>query len=226
MFFTVFGYQMSYLEFFGTIFNLICVWLVTRNNIWNWLIGNIGVVFFMVLFYQIQLYSDFFEQIYYLITGFYGWWAWWYYRKNKTSKNSEDMPITNNSLRSNVIYLAIIVIGTWAMGYFMGHINVYFPAYFPEAASFPYLDAFTTVMSFVATILLAHKKVQAWYLWIVVDVIGIGLYYQKGVVFIALLYVIFLILATKGLFNWRKLIDKSYEHGTGDREILPAAQRS
>jgi len=88
----------------------------------------------------------------------------------------------------------------------MGHIHLYMPALFPEKASFPYLDAFTTVMSFAANILMAHKKIECWYLWIAVDVIGIGFISQKGC-FVSLLYLIFLILATKGLFNWRKLVN-------------------
>jgi len=69
---------MSYLEFVGTLLNLWSVWLVTRNNILTWPVGNIGVIFFAVLFYQIRLYSDLIEQVYFLITGFYGWWAWLY----------------------------------------------------------------------------------------------------------------------------------------------------
>lgn len=67
-FFTVMGYPMSYIEFFGTIFNIICVYLVARNNIWNWPIGILGVILYIFLFYQIQLYSDLLEQVYFLIT--------------------------------------------------------------------------------------------------------------------------------------------------------------
>src|SRR3989344_4392191 len=76
VFFTVLGYPMSYLEFFGTLFNLACVILVVRKNVWTWPVGIVGVVLFGILFYQIQLYSDLVEQGYYLITGFYFWWLW------------------------------------------------------------------------------------------------------------------------------------------------------
>ena len=74
---------MSYLEFFGTILNLASVYLVTRNNVLTWPIGNTAVILFAVLFYKVRLYSDFVEQIYFLITGFYGWWAWLYFKKEK-----------------------------------------------------------------------------------------------------------------------------------------------
>ena len=40
--------------------------------------------------------------------------------------------------------------------------DLLWPRVFPEPAPFPWLDALTTVMSFVAMWLLAHKKVEAW----------------------------------------------------------------
>ena len=59
-------------------------------------------------------------------------------------------------------------------------------------------------MSFVAMWLLARKHIESWIYWIVVDVIGIGLYFAKDVKFISLLYVILLVLAIRGLINWRR----------------------
>lgn len=206
-FFTVLSYPMSYLEFFGTILNIISVYLVAKNKIWTWPIGNIAVVLFAILFFQIQLYSDCIEQIYFLITGFYGWWVW-----SKRGKESEkEMPVSHNSKKSNIVYAGIIAVGTLLMGYAISHIHIWLPSIFALEASFPYLDAFTTVMSFAATILMAHKKIQCWYLWILVDIIGIGLYYTKGVVFVSILYVIFLVLASNGLIQWRKIYSQQKE---------------
>ena len=204
-FFTLWGYQMSYIEFFGTIANIWCVWLTAKNKILSWPIGIVGVIFYIFLFYQIQLYSDLVEQAYFLVTGFWGWYLWLNVKraKEETDKNKR-LPITFNGLKWNVAYAVIICAGTIAMGYFMSNINILFPKYFPEAASYPYLDAFTTVMSFAATILLMKKKVESWVLWILVDIIGVGLYYTKGVKFISAEYLLFLIIATKGLIDWRK----------------------
>jgi nicotinamide mononucleotide transporter len=103
------------------------------------------------------------------------------------------------------VYWAVaIVLGTLALGRFISQIHLILPAWFPEAASYPYLDAFTTVMSFAAQWLLVQKRVDSWYLWVTVDVIGVWLYYQKGVVFVSLLYAIFLVIAIKGTIDWRK----------------------
>lgn len=201
IFFTFIGYPMSYIEFFGTILNILSVWLVARNKILNWPIGILGTVLFGILFWQIRLYSDFIEQIYFLITAFWGWYAWSAIKKDSGTK--ADIGLL--SLRQKISWVIVIALGTAALGHLVSHFHIYFPVYFPAPASYAYLDAFTTVLSFVATFLLIRKKLEAWYLWIIVDIIGIWLYWIKGVHFISLLYVLFLIMATQGLFIWLKM---------------------
>jgi nicotinamide mononucleotide transporter len=206
VFFTFWNYPMSYIEFFGTILNIWCVWLVAKNKILNWPIGILGTILFMFLFFQINLYADFFEQIYFLITGFWGWWVW---AMGNKKESSGEKPVEKLSNNSRFWWLSAIVFGTIILGYFTANLNVYLPRFFAEPASFPYLDAFTTVMSFIATIFLVRKQLDAWYLWILVDIIGIGLYWTKGVHLVSLLYVVFLILATKGLIEWLKIYKRN-----------------
>lgn len=201
-FFTIFNYPMSYIEFFGTIFNLFCVWLIMRKNILSWPVGLIGVVLFGSLFYQLNLYADLFEQWYYFVTGIIGWVAWAKAKKPKQEK--EEIVVERNSVNVNLLWVAGIalftVIGAWAMA----RIHLWLPQFFPEPASLPLLDVWTTVMSFAAQIMLIQKRLENWILWIVVDVIAIGLYWYKGVPFVAVLYAILLILATSGLVTWYK----------------------
>lgn len=204
IFFTVLGYPMSYIEFFGTLFNILCVYLVAKNRISNWPIGIIGTVLFAFLFLQINLYADFFEQIYYFITGFWGWWMW---SKMKQKHETEETIIVIKK-QFYIWWAAGIVAGTIILGYITAHLNIYLPQLFTESASFPYLDSFTTILSFAATIMLIRKEAEAWYLWIVVDIIGIALYWVKGVHLISLLYVVFLVLAIQGLVNWSKIYKK------------------
>lgn len=221
-FFTIFGYPMSYIEFFGTLFNLWCVYLVMKKHILNWPIGIIGVILFASLFYQVHLYADLFEQWYYFVTGFIGWYAWAKARKPKSQ--DEEIVVERNSLKTNVYWAIGIgvftILGTWVMT----HLDDWLPRFFPVAASLPLLDTWTTIMSFAAQILMIQKRLENWVLWIVVDIIGIGLYWYKQVPFVALLYVIFLALATNGLITWHKTYRRqSDEKRTGRREILPTA---
>lgn len=203
VFFTLWGYPMSYLEFVGTLLNVWSVWLVAKSNMLTWPVGIVAVILFGILFYQIQLYSDLVEQVYFLFSSIYGWSVW--LRKQGEGEGGKLGLATpsRTSFRDNQIYAGVILAGTCALGGFMARVHVLLPGLFPQPASYPLLDAFTTVMSFAAMILMAHRKIECWYLWIAVDVIGIGLYYAKGVVFVSLLYATFLGLATRGLLNWR-----------------------
>ena len=60
------------------------------------------------------------------------------------------------------------------------------------------------ILSIIATILLAKKKIENWYLWIIVDLVCVALYLKKGVIFLSIEYIIFLGLAVYGFFQWRK----------------------
>lgn len=208
IFLTIYGYKMSYLEFLGIIFNFYSVYLVAKDNLLTWPIGNIGAGLFALLFYQIHLYSEMIEQIYFLIVGFYGWWMWVCLKKASKSFNEEKATIGQLSHSKNAACLCIILIGTVSMGYVMSHINMWFPRLFASPASFPYIDAFVALMSFAALLLMTHKKIESWYLWIAIDLIVIGLYCIKGVMLMALLYAFLLVIAIKGTLYWRKLITK------------------
>lgn len=196
--FTVLGYPLSYLELVGTLLYLWSVWLIARQQILTWPVGIVSVLLFMLLFYQIRLYSDALEQIYYLVASVYGWWLW---RRRGRSEAQPFVPYLSAPRSLGLVLLLTIGLGL-ALGSIMGRIHELLPVLFPAPAAFPYLDALTTVMSFSAMWLLAQKRLESWAYWIVVDVIGIGLYAVQGVRFIALLYVVLLVLAISGLRNW------------------------
>jgi|WetSurMetagenome_2_1015567.scaffolds.fasta_scaffold32703_3 nicotinamide mononucleotide transporter len=197
----ILGYQLSYIELFGTLLYLWSVWLISKRNILTWPIGILSVLLYMVLFYQIHLYSDTFEQIYYLGASIFGWWVW-----NKSPKeNGKIMDVKYSTYKSIVFWVIITAVISIVTGYFMSNIHNILPVIFPEPASFPYLDAATTIMSFTAMWLMARKRIESWIYWIIVDVIGIWLYFIKEVKFISLLYIILLIMAVNGLLGWSKV---------------------
>jgi nicotinamide mononucleotide transporter len=65
------------------------------------------------------------------------------------------------------------------------------------------------VVSLAAQWLLSHKKLLNWMLWIVVDVVAIGIYWQKGLFPTSALYACFLIMAIIGQWQW-------YKHSTSN----------
>jgi nicotinamide mononucleotide transporter len=154
----------------------------------------------MLIFYQIRLYSDALEQVYYLIASVYGWWHW----LRSPREGATIVDVDFSSTKAVLVWLLVTVVLGIGLGAFMSRAHVLLPGIFPEAASFPYLDALTTIGSFVAMWLTARRRIESWVYWMVIDVVGIGLYYVKGVKFIALLYVVLLGLAVKGFVSWSR----------------------
>ena len=198
-FFTVLGHNVSYVEFIGTIFGLISVFLAARANIFTWPTGIINAIFFLAIFYQIHLYSDMFLQMYFCGMGVYGWFTWKYRAEHKLSAIRT---LTN----SNRLQLAAgIAAVTLLLGTLISQIHLLLPQIFEKPASYPYIDTFIAVSSVLAVILLARRIFETWVLWILVDITSIGLYSVKGVKLIAVEYIIFLCLAMLGVFSWYRL---------------------
>jgi nicotinamide mononucleotide transporter len=194
--FEAIGYPISYVELIGTLFGLLSVYFAARANILTWSTGIINELFLFILFFQVQLYADMFLQLYFFVVTLYGWHNW----KQKPKQNS----ITSTNSKMKIWLASTIVIGTIIAGFLFSNIHLYLPQYFKTAAAFPFVDSFVMVLSIVATVLLAQKKIETWYLWKVVDIVCAFLFFKKGVVFLALEYLVFLGLATYGLLNWKK----------------------
>ncbi|WP_370086910.1 nicotinamide riboside transporter PnuC [Ekhidna sp.] len=193
--FTILGYDLSYIELIGTLFGFISVILAARANILTWPTGIINEVAFFILFYQVQLYSDMYLQVYFFGVTIYGWYYW----KNQNGSRS----ITNLSKKWRFRILLILVITTLMSGYLISKVHLYFSEIFSQPASYPYWDALTTMSSIVATVLLSRKIIETWVLWIIVDIISVVLYLLKGIHLVAIEYFIFLIICVVGLRNWR-----------------------
>jgi nicotinamide mononucleotide transporter len=198
-FFTILEHPVSYVEFIGTVLGLISVFLAARANIFTWPTGIANAIFFLVIFYQIQLYSDMFLQMYYCGMGVYGWFTWKYKAEHRQSA-IRTLSNTDRLRVAGLIVAVVLVVGT-----LISKINLLLPSIFEKPASYPYIDTFIAISSVLAVILLARRIFETWVLWIIVDITSIGLYSVKGVKLIALEFVIFLALAVLGILSWYRL---------------------
>lgn len=197
---TILDYSISYVELIGTIFGLISVYFASRANILTWSTGIVNEIFLFILFFQVYLYADMFLQVYFFIVTLYGWYNW------RTTTVESKIGVINSKARW--LTAIIIVTGALLSGLLIKNIHLYLPQYFRIAAAYPYTDSLVMVLSIVATVLLAKKKIENWCLWILTDAICVVLYYKKGVYFLSLEYLIFLGLASYGLYHWKKQLTK------------------
>lgn len=203
VFFSLLGYPMSYLEFFGTLAGGVAVWLSAHGNIWSWSIGIINVVLFFFLFYQVQLYPDMFLQVFFFITNLIGWWRWAHPRPGEENRWKE-LRVSWMPMRRTIAISVITMTGTLVFGAFASNLHEIVPTLFPLPSAYPYFDSFVMAVSIAATYLMVEKKVECWAAWIVADIVATYLYIAKGILVVGIEYFVFCLIAAFGLWRWHR----------------------
>ncbi len=186
--------NLSLYEIIAVITSLLSVWLYVKENIWCWLTGLVGVIFYLIVFYQSKLYADMGLQIIYIYLQIYGWYKWLYGGKNRT-----ELRISRSTAKLNVMLATIGIASTTLMAYLLSR--------FTDAA-LPLWDSTATVLSLIAQWMIAKKILENWIVWITADVLYTGIFFYKGLFLSMGLYTVFLLLATLGYFEWRKSLQK------------------
>lgn len=191
----------SWAELLGDLTGIACVWLVARENIWNWPIGLVNNAFFFVLFFHSKLYGDAVLQVVFGLLGAYGWWQWL-----RVPAASGALPIRRTSTVEWVCFFLVMLLFTGVVAQWLAA-NTDSPV--------PRWDASVLVLSLIATYGQARKLLESWWLWIAVDVISVPLYLNRHLYPTAVLYVVFGILCVLGLRGWRRTF--------ASQSVLPVA---
>ncbi len=194
---TIGNYPLSWIEAAGTLLYFASVYLISKKKIITWPVGIVSVILYGILFYQIRLYSDMIEQFYYLNISIAGWISW------RNRKADEGKISSAWSGKQELLSTALIgALGTAVLTWCVSRFHLWLPLLFPAPADYPFLDSLSTVLSFVAMYLTTTRKNEGWLYWIVVDVIGVWLYWTKDVRFISIQYILLLGMAVYGLAYW------------------------
>jgi nicotinamide mononucleotide transporter len=180
---------MSPIEAFAVLASLCSVWLSVRRHILTWPTGILGVSAYFVVFLRERLYADMGLQVLFLVQCSYGWWAW------RRIEQRAEPPIRVLSARRRAGLVVGVVAAAWGVGTLL--------ARYTDAAA-PYWDAAASVLSITANQLLARRLLENWVLWIVADVLYIGIFTWKGLYLSAGLYALFLAMVVAGLRRWTR----------------------
>ena len=187
-----------FLEMFAVLFGLISVWYSKRNNILVFPTGMISTAIFVYLLFKWSLLGDMIINGYFFIMSIYGWYVW------SRKKNEAFTPIT--SLTKKEVIPSVFI-------FFFSVIIVYLVyIYFDMWNSYTaYIDNLTTAIFFVGMWLMANRKFESWFFWILGDVISVPLYLYKGLTFTSLQYLIFTFIAISGYYTWKKILNRSIQ---------------
>jgi nicotinamide mononucleotide transporter len=178
----VFGYDLSYLEFFAVITSFIAVSLgITGKRItWPW--WAVSSVLYGILFIQWELFASAALQIVFIIASLFGWFGW-------APTGAKPGPLRN---KYRAATFAAIILATLALA----------PLLKSWGAASTYADAVLFFGSLTAQILMVYEKFESWVIWLIVDAGYVGLYATQGLLFTSLLYVAFTVLAAVGWGKW------------------------
>lgn len=179
---TIFGYELSYLEFFAVITSFIGVALgITGKRItWPW--WALSSALYGVLFIQWDLFASAALQIVFIIAAVIGWFGW-------EPSGARPGAIKN---RQRALILIAITLATLALA----------PILKSMGAASTYVDAALFFGSLAAQILMVYEKYENWPLWLVVDLGYTALYASQKLLFTSLLYAAFTVLAAMGWSKW------------------------
>lgn len=178
----------SYLEMVAVAAAILYLVLAIKENIWCWLFAFISTAIYIYLFHSVSLLSESLLNVYYLVMAVYGWYQW-RNGDNKTVRKIVSWPLPKHSLLILITALTVPV-----LGYFMSQLG----------ASMPYLDAFTTCFAVLATVMVAHKVLENWHYWLVINVTSVYIFYTKDLFLTAAMFALYVVLTIIGFMKWNQ----------------------
>lgn len=187
--------QTGGLEFIAVISGIISVWFSQKAHIWVYPTGIINTVIYIYISINGHLLGEASVNIFYTIMSIYGWLLW----AKKNEKNKPVLRIKYSNAKEWILQLVFFAF-VYAIIYFaLSYLKTDF-----APGAIPAADAFASATAYTGMLLMARKKVESWYWWIITNIASIPLYFVKGYVFTSFQFLVLLIMAFVGLASWRK----------------------
>ncbi len=175
------------IDWLAFIFGIAQVVLAWQNKKTNFIAGIISVSLYVFIFYKAGLFAESFLNIYYLLISVYGFAVW--------HKSTREAQITNCTKQEWMQALALLVIAFVVQWWILSKYTT---------SNVPMMDSLVSSLAWVGTWLLTKRKLQNWVWLNVSNALAIPLFIQKGLYLVAVLYVVFFIIAIFGYKQWKK----------------------
>lgn len=183
------------LEYIAVFSGIASVYFSRIENILVYPVGLINTIIYIYISIEGQLFGEAGVNLYYTIMSIYGWILW-------ARRDKDDHHVVTIKTSSRKEWLQHI--GFFAFFYCTIFLLLSYAkkTFAPDAI--PWGDAFASATAFTGMWLMAKKKVESWFWWILTDIASIPLYFAKQYVFTSVYYLILLGMAVSGLIEWNK----------------------
>jgi nicotinamide mononucleotide transporter len=190
---SLFGLPASWAELIGAILGVAMVVCNIRQIHWGWPLAFTSSILYVLVFADAKLYAEAALQIFFAITALWGWWQW----LRGTSNTGKALQPQALQKHITIKLIAFCAISMPVIALFLSKFT---------NSDVPWWDALPTVLSLAATYLLGKKYTANWPLWIIVNIISIGLFAYKGLWLTVGLYALFAIMAAIGWRAWLQVM--------------------
>lgn len=190
--FTLLDTPVTWLEVLAFVLALANIACNVREIHWGWPLTVVASGLYAWLFYASKLYGEAGVNIFFALTGFWGWWQWL-----RGTRAATGVPLQIARLDRRGRIAAIV---GWALLWLLcsGLLHTI------TDSDVAWADGFVTAGSIVGTVLLGRKFIENWPTWLVVNAASVALFAYKGLVLTVVLYVLFMGLAAWGWRGWSR----------------------
>ena len=182
-------------ELLGAGLGVAMVWCNLRVNPLAWPLAIASSLLYLPVFWQARLYGDAVLQLLFVAVAFWGWWQW----LRATDASGRPLAVGYLLPRARLAVLAAMALLWPAIALLLMRTT---------DTDVPWWDAFPTAGSVIGQFLLARKRVENWPVWVVVNLVAIGLFAYKGLWLTVVLYALFTLLALAGWRAWSRLASR------------------
>lgn len=185
----------TWYEYVAVFAGIASVWYSRAENILVYPVGLINTIIYIYISFEGHLLGEAAVNFYYTIMSLWGWYMW----ARKDQRKETVLHITYSNKKDRIQQIACFLF--FYISIFSA--LTYFKTAFFEGA-IPWADALASATAFTGMWLMTKKKVESWYWWIATNIASIPLYFVKQYVFTSVYYIVLLIMAVFGLFEWMK----------------------
>lgn len=173
----------------------ICVVLTAKGKISSYAFNFIQMITYMIICWDLALYFEFGEQVFYFIACIVGVFLW---KKNMKKNEDGTEQVKAKKMTWNQWVLAGIMTGvtTLILGVFGEYVL---------GGALPYLDAFSVALAVIAQLLMVWRYREQWAIWILIDITSLVMFIMLGNWSMVAMYVAWTVNAFYGWYNWTKL---------------------
>ena len=198
----------GWLEIIAMFVGIYYVFLEIRKTRLLWYVCILTSILNIFVYWHNNYLSMTLIQVYYIVMAFYGIHAFKEIKEEaieeygaERNPTGQKVAIRRFDWKTGGVTLAIAVAVFFVLApmlkvYATTHGTLLFP-------SQPYWDAFIAVGSMVGTFFLSKSYMCQWYIWIVLDLITVGVFLYSGMYWMSVMYVCYIIMSLIGIRNWR-----------------------